>query len=318
MPISMGGSSSKSQYTYTPFDFTSTRDLIPDYERLSDAEIQAQADLAAELVAAPQIAAAEKTRQWNELQHYNDMNKLNSSQAGVDEQMKWAEAQGQKADAYAAATSGANSRSGLTSHLANQRAMATEGDRLAIAAQMAAQKQNLMETYNLSDRQVSDMLNNISYQQGLTAGNYYNEMYNNQLNNINNYNMSKNDTAVGLGNVWMQGEDIKQRQAQALMNNKMAKESLRQQYRLSMLPYEQMTKAEEANAYNQSSNIFGQAPGYRSYGANSNASGPAGTASIGEYTGKPLDTSKIDSSNSAYGKTWGPGSDIYKKTNTVY
>lgn len=310
MPISLGGSSS-SKYAYTPFDFTKTLSTIPDYEQLSEAEIQAQANLAAELVAAPQLAAAEKTRQWNELQHYNDMQKLNSSQAGVDEQMKWAEAQGKKADAYAAATSGANARSGLTAHLANQRAMATEGDRLALAAQMAAQKQNLMETYNLSDRQVSDLLENISYQQGLTAGNYYNEMYNNQLTNLNNYNMSKNDTAVGLGNIWMQGEDIKQRQAQALMNNKMAKETLRQQYKLGMMPYQQMTKAEEANAYNQSSSIFGRSPGYSSsYGSNSNASGPAGSEVVGG--------SAIDSSNSAYGKTWGTGSDIYKKTNTVY
>jgi len=136
-------------------------------------------------------------------------------------------------------------------------------------------------------------------------------MYNNQLNNLNNYNMNKNQTAVGLGNVWMQGEDIKQRQAQALMANKLAKDNAKMQYRLGMMPYEQMTKAEEANAWNNSANIFGQAPGYNSssYGANSNASGPAGSAVVGGAS---------DSSNSTYGKTWGPGSDVYKNTHNIY
>lgn len=248
-------------YTYTPFDFSDALSEIGGYEGLTDEQIQAQANTAAELLAAPQIAAAKEQERRNALEEYTAARKLKSSQAGVDAAEAWNRSQGQKADALAAAASGANSRSGLVSYLANQRESALAGDRLAMAAQMA-ERQYALDTNSQSNaRAISDQLENIGNQQGLAAADYFNQTYNNQLTNRNNYNMNRNQVAASLGTVHNQGQDIAQRNAQANMQNSTTLRGQDQEYALGLLPYTKMTKKEEADAYNQSSSIYGKSPG---------------------------------------------------------
>lgn len=246
--------STTSGYTYTPFDYSNAVSEIGDYEGLTDAQIQAQADTAAALLAAPQTAAAKEQERRNALEEYNAARKLKSSQAGVDAAETYNKSQGQKTDALAAAAAGANSRSGLVSYLANEREKALATDRLALAASMADQQYNLDTTSALNAQAISDQLENIGNQQGLAAADYYNQMYNTQQTNKNNYNTSRNQVAASLGTVYNQGQDIKQRNAQANMQNNT-------DLTLGLLPYTKMTKADEANAYNQSSQIYGRSPG---------------------------------------------------------
>lgn len=248
-------------YKYTPFDFTDALSEIGGYEGLTDEQIQAQANTAAELLAAPQIAAAKEQERRNALEEYTAARKLKSSQAGLDATEAWNRSQGQKADALAAAASGANSRSGLVSYLANQRELALAGDRLALQAQMADRQYELDTLSGANSRAIADQLNNIGNQQGLAAADYFNQMYNNQLSNKNNYNMNRNQVAASLGTVYNQGQDIAQRNAQANMQNSTTLRGQDQEYALGLLPYTRMTKADEANAYNQSSQIYGKAPG---------------------------------------------------------
>jgi hypothetical protein len=248
-------------YTYTPFDFSDALSEIGGYEGLTDEQIQAQANTAAELLAAPQIAAAKEQERRNAVEEYTAARKLKSSQAGVDAAEAWNRSQGQKADALAAAASGANSRSGLVSYLANQRESALAADRLAMAAQMA-ERQYALDTNSQSNaRAISDQLENIGNQQGLAAADYFNQMYNNQLTNRNNYNMNRNQVAASLGTVHNQGQDIAQRNAQANMQNSTTLRGQDIDYTIGLLPYTKMTKKEEADAYNQSSQIYGKSPG---------------------------------------------------------
>lgn len=251
----------KTGYTYTPFDFSDALSEIGGYEGLTDEQIQAQANTAAELLSAPQIAAAKEQERRNALEEYTAARKLKSSQAGIDAAEAWNRSQGQKADSLAAAASGANSRSGLVAHLANQRETALAADRLAMAAQMAEQQAGL-DMYSRSNSQaIADQLNNIGNQQGLAAADYFNQMYNNQLSNRNSYNMNRNQVAASLGTVHNQGQDIAQRNAQANMQNATTLRGQDQEYALGLLPYTKMTKKDEADAYNQSSQIYGKSPG---------------------------------------------------------
>lgn len=248
-------------YNYTPFDFSDALSEVSGYEGLTDEQIQSQANTAAELLAAPQIAASKEQERRNALEEYTAARRLKSSQAGYNEAEAWNKSQGQKADALAAAASGANSRSGLVAYLSNQREAQLAGDRLAIQAQLADQQNALGAASQSNARSISDQLENIGNQQGLAAADYFNQTYNNQLSNRNSYNMNRNQVAASLGTVHNQGQDIAQRNAQANMQNSTTLRGQDQEYALGLLPYTKMTKKDEADAYNQSSQIYGRSPG---------------------------------------------------------
>lgn len=264
--IRLGGSStgSKGSTAAQPlmdYDFQNYLNQVPDYQRRNAQTLQNQAQSSANLIFDPQRAEQQRAAQWQEAQHINNLQKLKAGNVGVDEALAYNDSQLKKAANIRAASAGAVGSSGLSDYLRNAIDASTQAQRLNIAAQMAADRAAEIGNYSTLDRQSQERLGEIERLRGETTSNLYGQYEGEQDAAEQAWRANALQVALGIGSAKLQQAELAQkaRQEQAALD--MQKYNIDMGMKQAMLPYQAMTKAQAADAYLQSANVFGQAPG---------------------------------------------------------
>lgn len=269
------------------YDYLEYLGQVPEYERKSDDLLQGRATTAADIIFDPQRAEEKRQAQWNEAQHVNNLAKLKAANAGTDEALALNNAQLRKSSAVRAAGSGAIGSSGLSDYLKNQADISTQAQRLSIAATQAANNAAEINNFDTLDKQSQNKLAEIEQFRGKTGQSLLDQYQDAEDNRENAWNMNRLNVALGIGEGELNAADINQRAANEAARIAQMKYDTDMGYKIAKLPYDNMTQYDQARVYLDSSSIFGEAPGggsSRSYGSNSNASGPYGTDTVGGGT----------------------------------
>jgi len=247
------------------YDFASYLAQVPTYRRKDDATLQQRADTSANLIFDPQRAEIERQRQWQEAQHINNMQKLKASQAGVEETLAYNEAKAKKANAIRAAASGAIGSSGLNDYLNNEIDKALQGQRLNIAATLAANRDAEIGNYLLTDKQSLGKLSEIERLRGQTKSSLFQDLLANEDARQTAWDANALQVALGIGSGELQARDLAFRKQNA-------KDQIELQRYLAELPYNNMTKYQQATEDRLTKEMMGGIPadpntatGLRSY-----------------------------------------------------
>lgn len=185
---------------------------VPEYQQTkTSAEMLAQAKAASNLAYDPIRQEAERQRKFNEMQQYNTMNKLNSSQAGLDKTLAFSESQAKKANAINAAARGGKASDGLSSYLNNLTDTALAGQRLNIQARLNADKYNAEQNYLQQDADSQKTLSNIEAQRGNAQQVYYTNQEDLEANRKFQWDTNALNVANAIGAGVMNAEDINAR-----------------------------------------------------------------------------------------------------------
>lgn len=285
--VSLGSSSSSKRNgaNGTPvadYNYQDYLNQVPDYQRKNSQALKDRATSSSNLIFDPQKSEQQRAAQWQEAQHINNLQKMKAGNVGVDEALAYNDAQLKKAAAIRAASAGAVGSSGLSAYLNNAIDASTQAQRLNTAAQLAAARNAEVNDYSTLDRQSQARLGEIEKLRGETSANLYGTYEDAQDAAEQNWRQNALQVALGIGSGQLQAADLNQRAQYEQSALDMQKYGIDKGMDQAMLPYKYMTKAQAADAYLQSANIFGQAPG-SSYSPASSYSYPtsSGSGSIG-------------------------------------
>ena len=236
------------------YDFARYLADIPEYRRKNDRMLQDRADPAPASYLTRSGPEIERQRQWEEAQHINNMQKLKASQAGVEETLAYNEARAKKANAIRAAASGAIGSSGLGDYLNNKTDTALAGQRLNIAATLAANRDAEIGNYSLTDKQSLGKLSEIERLRGQTKSSLFQDLLANEDARQFDWDVNALQVALGIGSGELQAADLNFRE-------KNAADSLSLQKYIADLPYNKMTKYQEATEDRLTKELMGGIPG---------------------------------------------------------
>lgn len=245
----------------TSYDFAKYLADVPTYRRKDDATLQDRATTSANLVFDPQRAETERQRQWQEAQHINNMQKLKASQAGIDETLAYNEAQQKKSNAIRAAGSGAIGSSGLNDYLNNETDKAMQGQRLNIAATLAANRDAETNEYSVLDRQGLDKLSEIEKLRGQTSGALLQDLIADEDARETDWQKNALQVALGIGSGELQAADLNFRERNAREQADLERYIADLGYKEAMLPYNNMTKYQQATEDRLTKEMMGGVPG---------------------------------------------------------
>jgi hypothetical protein len=236
------------------YDFAEYLAQVPQYKRKKDSDLLQRATTSADLVFDPQRSETERQRQWQEAQHINAMQGLKASQSGIDETLAYNAAQRKKANAIRAASAGAIGSSGLSDYLNAETDKALEGQRLSIAATLAANQGAERANYALADRQGLEKLSELERLRGQTKANVYENLLADEDARATDWDMNALQVALGIGSGELQGADLAFREQNAA-------DSLSLQKYIADLPYNKMTKYQKAMEDRLTKELMGGIPG---------------------------------------------------------
>lgn len=245
----------------TSYDFAKYLAQVPTYRRKDDTTLQNRATTSANLIFDPQRAETERQRQWQEAQHINNMQKLKASQAGVEEALAYNEAQQKKANAIRAAASGAIGSSGLNDYLNNETDKAMQGQRLNIAATLAANRDAEINEYSVLDRQLLDKLSEIEKLRGQTSGALLQDLIAAEDARETDWQKNALQVALGIGSGELQAADLNFRERNAREQAELQRYIADLGYKEAMLPYNNMTKYQQATEDRLTKEMMGGIPG---------------------------------------------------------
>lgn len=297
--ISLGVPSSSSRKTLAnnPYDyrFEDYLSQVPDYQRQDPSRMRERAATSSNLIFDPQRSEQQRQAQWQEAQHINALQKLKAGNVGVNEALSYNDQQMKKAAAVRAAGSGAIGSSGLSDYLKNAVDASTQAQRLNIAAQLAAGRESQIRDYGTLDRQTQQRLAEIEKLRGETSSNLYGQYQDAQDAAEQAWRQNALQVALAIGSGKLQASELSQKEKQNQDALNMQKYNIDMGMKQAMLPYQAMTKAQAADAYLQSANVFGQAPGsgssapgYSGFPSTSSSSGSIGLRSYAEGLGKEV------------------------------
>jgi len=258
--------------TYT-YSFRSDLSQVPGYQRESTASLLARAKAAADLAADPQKQQAQRLATQNERDYYNNLQKMKASNVGTNAALNYGNQQAKKTAAARAINSGAIGSSGLQDYLNNEADIATQAQRLNIAATQSANANAANTDYQGRVNDMNTLLSDIETNRGKTASSLYQDYEAAQDAAQQSWNQNALNVALGIGSGELNAADLAQRKA-----NEAAQ--VASQLYVAELPYNALTQYQKGQLDLDTTIAMG-----KTTGSKSNSGGSSRSSSGTNYTG---------------------------------
>lgn len=264
--LSGGGGMGRPSYhapaRYNPSTMTFQQALgqLPMYDALSDPEMQARAQRFADLAIDPQKAEAEKGRERAELEHYNQTQKTKAMYGGTDKAIDKIASEREKANRTMVAARGGSGRSGLQDYMNMELSKESEAMRLGLEAQKRAGMEEMVRNHGLTMQHYDAAFQELEKLRGQTAAVQYDQLSDRERQRQFQWDMAKNEIAMGIMDMHLRGEDLKVRKYLEELRSADSRYASELSAWTAQLPYIMQTVDQQARMDLAWAELVGQVP----------------------------------------------------------